>query len=465
MAGKIKLSFHHKVLFSLLALCWALVLVFTLFQYRREKTFRAELMNMELQMHNDRIIGDMQKDRDIDSLISHLGAPVPELRLTLIDSAGRVFFDNNDRTPFPETNHNNRPEVVKAREAGSAYAVGRKSLSDDTVYFYSATLAPDGTVVRSAAPYNHSLKQFLEADRSFLWIMLVLTVAVSLAGYFIARRISKSISNLSIFAGKAGRGERIYEDWSFPGDELGNIAANIVRLYVQRDRNHQEALRQEREKTRLKKQLTNNINHELKTPVASIKLCAGLLRDHRELPEDKKEKFINLICADTDRLSSMFDDISSLTRMDDGADMIEKEHLNLSGLIREVVECEQPRTDMAIICDLPELQINGNRRLLESIFRNLIVNAIAYSGGSEIRIRADRNGNFSVSDNGCGVPEEHIGHIFERFYRVDKGRSRQNGGTGLGLSIVKNAVAIHGGTIKASNAGGLRFDFNLAGII
>ena len=234
-----------------------------------------------------------------------------------------------------------------------------------------------------------------------------------------------------------------------------------MRLYLQRDERHQEAIRQERDKIRLKKQLTNNINHELKTPVASIKLCADLLRDHPELSEEKRKKFISLICADTDRLTAMLEDVASITRMDDGASVIERERIEISDLISSVVDAERMKTDMKIVCDVAKLEINGNRQLLESVFRNLIDNAIAYSGGSEIRIYSDNSGNFTFRDNGCGVAEEHLGHLFERFYRVDKGRSRQKGGTGLGLSIVKNAVTIHGGDIKVVNDGGLRFDFRL----
>lgn len=462
MAGRIKFSFHHKVLVSLLALCWALVTVFTIFQYHREKIFRSALMNMELQMHNDRIIDDMEKGEDIASVASRIRTPVPHLRLTMIDNNGNVIYDNNDRTPFPETNHNNRPEVIKARKNGSGYSVERHSQSDDADYFYSATLMPDGSVVRSAAPYDHVLRDFLKADSSFLWIMLAVTMAVSIAGYFIARRITTSISNLNSFAEKAEKGERIYEDWSFPHDELGNIAGNIVKLYVQRDQRHQEAIKQERDKIRLKKQLTNNINHELKTPVASIRICADLLRDHPELPDSKRIEFINQIHYNTQRLTSLLEDVSSITRMDDGANVITKERINLRELIGNVTESERLKTGMSIHLDIPDIEIAGNRHLIESVFRNLMDNAIAYSGGTGIWIKADEKGNFIFRDNGCGIPEEHLPHIFERFYRIDKGRSREKGGTGLGLAIVKNAIAIHGGSIKASNDGGLRFDFRLS---
>ncbi len=403
----------------------------------------------------------MGKGESIGHISKRIDTPVNDLRLTLIDVDGNVIFDNNDKTPFPESNHNDRPEVIAARKQGAGYAVVRMSESDDIEYFYSATLLDDGSVLRSAALYDHTLKDFLKADRSFLWIMFLVTIAVSFAGYYITRRISTSISNLNIFSEKAGKGERIYDNWSFPHDELGNIAGNIVRLYVEREERSRDAIKQEREKIRLKKQLTNNINHELKTPVASIKLCSDLLLDHPEMEYKRKEEFIRMISREIGRLSDMLEDVASITRMDDGAEMIEKETIDLKNLIENVVETERIKTDMEIRCILPEMVIHGNRRLLESIFRNLIDNAIAYSGGSEICISSDDDGNFIVRDNGCGVPEEHIDHLFERFYRIDKGRSRKKGGTGLGLSIVKNAVSLHGGEIHVSNDGGLRFDFRM----
>lgn len=461
MAGKIKITFHYRVLLALLGLCWLLVSAFMVFQYQREKEFRTELLDMELQMHNERILDDLRQGESIASIEHRIAGPVEGLRLTLVGADGSVLYDSNGVVSPGVSNHNNRPEVREARRSGSGYAVDRKSESDDTDYFYSATMGPGGIVVRSAAPYTHSLQTFLKADSSFLWIMLSVTFAVCMAGYFVARRISTSISRLSGFADKASRGEQIYGDVAFPHDELGNIAANIVRLYAQLDEKHQEAIRLEREKTRLKKELTNNINHELKTPVASIGIYAELLRDNPGLPEDRRREAVERICENTVRLGSLLQDVAALTRMDDGASVIVREPVNLTALVNEVMAVERLRTSMAIDIDMPELEINGNRALLESVFRNLADNAIAYSGGSRITVRADRQGNFVFRDNGAGMPPEHLGRIFERFYRIDKGRSRRNGGTGLGLAIVKNAVAIHGGTIRASLDGGLRFDFTL----
>lgn len=459
MAGRIKFSFHTRVLLTVLALCWILVGTAMVFQYRREKEFKAQLLDTRLQMHNDRIVDDLRQGESIDSIVRRIGVPVEHLRVTLIDRKGNVVYDNT--SPHPTANHNTRPEVIEARANGTGHAVARLSQSDDMNYFYSARLADNGMVVRSAAPYTHSLTDFLKADSTMLWIMVALTLAMSLVGFIVTRKISLSITRLNDFAHKAERGERIYSYEAFPNDELGSIAGNIVKLYAQREQQHRQALRNEQDKIRLKKQLTNNINHELKTPVASILLCLDLLHDHPELAPEQKEEFMDKIRHNAQRLNSLLKDVSTITRMDEGADVIEKAETDLTALIREIVEESRLRTNMKITLDIPELTIKGNRPLLESIFRNLIDNAIAYSGASEMIISADPEGNFTVSDNGCGIAPEHLPHIFERFYRIDSGRSRAAGGTGLGLSIVRNAVAIHGGSIKPFSINGLAYKFNL----
>ncbi|WP_304477241.1 cell wall metabolism sensor histidine kinase WalK [uncultured Muribaculum sp.] len=463
MAGnRIRFSFHSRVLLLVLTMSWLLVGTFMVFQYRREKAFKEQLLDCELQMHNRRILDDIARGMPVDSIIDHIGSPLDNLRISLIDNDGNVIFDNNDSTPFPSGDHNSRPEVIEARKSGIGHSVSRYSVSDNCSYFYSAMRGDDGIVIRSAAPYTHSLQEVLKADSSILWIMIAFAIVLSLASYVASHKISLSIRRLNLFAEKAEKGERIYNDEAFPHDELGSIASHIVRLYIQRDEQHREALRQEKDKIRLKKQLTNNINHELKTPVASILVCLELLRDHPEmLPEEKKRELNDRIFANAQRLNSLLKDVAAITRMDEGEEMIEKAPVDLAELVNDVVTEERLRTSMNITVDMPQLKISGNRQLLESIFRNLIDNAISYSGGSEIVIKADSEGNFTVSDNGCGVPDEHLPHIFERFYRIDKGRSRGAGGTGLGLSIVRNAVGIHGSDISVTNNGGLQFRFRL----
>lgn len=456
MGGRIKVSFHVRVFVTVLALCWVLVATFMVFQYLREKEFKTRLLNAELQTVNAMVIEEIG---DNDPLVC------PDtLRLTVIDRDGNVLFDNNDSTPFPATNHNGRPEVAAARANGEGFSVARHSESDDADYFYSARLGDNGVVVRTAAPYTHSLREFLRADGTLLWIMAAMTLAMSLVAYFVTRRISQSITRLNDFAARARRGDPILGDQAFPDDELGSIASNIVRLYIERDNRHREALQEQEAKNRLKKELTSNINHELKTPAASMLVCAELLRDHPGLPREKRTELLDRMVSNGDRLVALLRDVSVITRLDEGGAVIEKEPVDLVEIIRDVVEeCRLRSAGMAFRLDLPErLFVYGNRGLLESVFRNLFDNAISHSGGTEVCVAADAAGNISVSDNGRGVAPEHLPRIFERFYRVDKGRSRAGGGgTGLGLSIVRNAVAAHGGAITVSNSPGLAFRFNI----
>lgn len=447
------------MLLMLLGTCWILAASFMAFQYHREKEYKADLLNTRLQMHNARIIEDLRGAEAIDSIVSRINTPAENLRVTLIDYVGNVIYDS--KTPRAVSNHNSRPEVLSARIKGEGHSIERLSESDDTNYFYSARLGEGGIVVRSAAPYTHTLSEFLAVDSNIFWIMGAITLLVTIMGWLATRRISVSISRLNKFAEKAEQGGEIYDGYAFPHDELGNIAANIVKLYVQREEQHRETFRLEQEKSRLKKQLTNNINHELKTPVASMLVSLDILDDHPDISEEKKRELLGRVRANAERLSALLKDVSTITRLEDAPEMIEKKPVDITKLVNEVADEARLRTEMAINVDLPPMKVIGDCRLLESVFRNLIDNAITYSGGTEIRITADKDGNFRVWDNGHGIAPEHLPRIFERFYRVDDGRARINGGTGLGLSIVRNAVAAHGGTIHAVNAHGLHFDFNL----
>ena len=229
----------------------------------------------------------------------------------------------------------------------------------------------------------------------------------------------------------------------------------------------------EEEQIRLKRQLTQNIAHELKTPVSSIQGYLETIVNNDHIPHDKMNVFLERCYAQSNRLSRLLRDISVLTRMDEAANMIDMEKVDISVLVTNIVNevsLELEEKQITVVNSLKkDIQIRGNYSLLYSIFRNLMDNAIAYAGTNiQININCFREDEnfyyFSFADTGVGVSPEHLNRLFERFYRVDKGRSRKLGGTGLGLAIVKNAVIIHGGSISAKNnqGGGLEFVFTLA---
>ncbi len=236
-------------------------------------------------------------------------------------------------------------------------------------------------------------------------------------------------------------------------DELGAISEHIIKLYYH------------------KRQLTNNLNHELKTPVASIQVCLETLLSGMELSEEKRQELLGRCYANTDRLRRLLADVSLITRMEDGSQLIACEQVVVDDILSEIADelnALPQEQQMALHLELKEpVIVYGNLSLLGSIFRNLTENALAYSGGKNIHISllTHEKGFYKLcfEDDGCGVEEGKLSRLFERFYRVDKGRSRQRGGTGLGLSIVKHAVLFHGGSISVSNRpeGGLRFVFTL----
>lgn len=226
------------------------------------------------------------------------------------------------------------------------------------------------------------------------------------------------------------------------------------------------------QENRLKRHLTQNISHELRTPVSSILGYMESILNNPDLADERKHFFIERSYQQAQRLTDLLQDISRLNKIEEGKGFFEKEELDLSSVVKDVlkdVHLQLEARGVKIENHLQDFMImNGSKSLLYSIFRNLIDNAMAYAGDNiaiEIKnYREDEHFYYlSFADNGVGVAEEHLSRLFERFYRVDKGRSRKLGGTGLGLAIVKNAIIFHGGQITARNVpgGGLNFIFSL----
>lgn len=261
-------------------------------------------------------------------------------------------------------------------------------------------------------------------------------------------------------------------DWHLLAFSVVMLAVLMFLLYrYARHMDYRIRRDQDEKQSETRRQLTQNISHELKTPVASILGFTETILDNPQLPDEQRHEFITRTHAQAERLSHLLQDISTLNRMDYASQQLESASVDVAQIVADIIyesgtSCD--KREMIIHNQLPEiLVIKGNKQLLYGIFRNLMDNAINYAGnGSMISITAHesiRHWHFSFSDTGHGVPDEHLPHLFERFYRVDKGRSRAMGGTGLGLAIVKNAVLHHGGTIRAlkNQANGLTIEFTL----
>ena len=476
MASVIKLSYHKRLFLLLLAFSWTIILCSIGFQYLREKQYKSEFLSAELQLYNKLLLDIVEDGISHEDFIKNNEKPFDDLRISIITLSGAVIYDN--MLPLDSLdNHRHRPEIADAIRKGSGYHIGRQSTSDGREYFYSATRG-NNVIVRTAIPYSPSLRELLKAEWNYLGVMLVISLTVSILAYFTTRRLGKTIERLNRFAAKAKKGESFNEDEPFPNDELGSISNHIVQLYAQwqqtikdRDIAHEVAMREEQDKIRIKRQLTNNINHELKTPVASIQVCLETLLSGINISEEKQQELIERCYTNNERLRQLLEDVSLITRMEDGSQLIGKEIVVINNIIEEIAEeleimPEEER--FTLHSDFSEeVIVEGNLSLIGSIFSNLTDNAIAYSGGRNIYISLIENNvnmcKIRFEDDGNGVDDKQLTRLFERFYRIDKGRSRQMGGTGLGLAIVKHAVQFHGGNITATNRpnGGLRFDFTL----
>ncbi len=530
--------------------------------------------------YNYQLFRRTQQVEDISQVVHQFIDDIPQkdLRVTIIDPAGKVLFDNSGAEEF--NNHNDRSEVRKARLYNEGFAI-RSSNSTGKRYFYTATNI-GGYIYRSALPWDPYTQRVLTIDKDFIYFMALMTLIF----FFVLSRftfsIGRTISKLRDFALNVEKDRIPENEYVFPNDELGDISKNIVGLY-HRQQKAKDELSMEREKlikhfqyakegfamftpegreilsnilfvqfanlisdmqirqsedavdipelepihlflsknipntnrkrkvlresvtvdkngkifliecilfldnsyeisindisrqeeeSRMKRQLTQNVAHELKTPVSSIQGYLETIISNPELPDDKRRFFLERCYSQSTKVNGTTArhlGIEPAGRSFRNVRVIGSKHPEISRRDREGMFEGDGGKKITTEVALPgNPTIYGNYSLLYSIFRNLYDNAIAYAGeGIRITVSCYKEDPkfyyFSFSDNGVGVSEEHVNRIFERFYCVDKGRSRKVGGTGLGLSIVKNGVNFHKGQISAKSGlgKGMTFFFTL----
>ena len=469
-------SFQRNLLLSIGGVFVLFAVCFSVYQYQREKEYKIDILHSRLQMYNYEMVQTLGEDsltngrlfRDYVERHSMEG-----LRVSIIDRDGRVILDSYDANPDSLGNHLQRTEIQQALRDGNGYDIKRLSQSTHETYFYSATRFGNA-IVRAAVPYSAELTRSLQADNTYIYFAIALTLLLGIVLNLSTRRISRHIGYLREFAVKAEEGEELDHELErrLPDDELGDISHTIIQLYW-------KLRHSEEDKVRIKRQLTQNAAHELKTPAASIHGYLESILDHPDMPEDKKKHFLERCYAQSERMNKLLLDMSALTKLDEMDDRRSRDdyhQVNVLQVIQNALDDTALQLhDKGITPSLQvprHVEVLGDASLLYSIFRNLIDNAIAYAtGASRLTIvckETESEGRhfyeFLVSDNGPGVEPQHLDHLFERFYRIDKGRSRKLGGTGLGLAIVKNAVAVHGGTTTAmlTPGGGLTIRFTLA---
>lgn len=464
-------SFQRNLFFSIGGIFLVFAICFSIYQYHREKNYKIDILHSRLQMYNyemmqslgeEGIMGDSLFD---DYMHSHV---IDRLRVTVIDIHGNVIHDNCTELDSLQSNHLLREEVKEAMIKGNGYDIKRTSQSTHETYFYSATRFGN-LIVRSAVPYSTELTDSLKVDNAYLLFAIALTLLLGFVLYLNTRRISRHIGYLREFAVKAERGEELDHELErrLPDDELGDISHTIITLFW-------KLRHSEEDKQRIKRQLTQNAAHELKTPTASIHGYLESIISNPDMPQDKRQHFLERCYAQSTRMTKLLLDMAQLTQLDEMPAALTRnsDSVNLIDIIPIInnvlddtaLQLQEKGIEKNV--ELPSriiisTNLNEPEGAIYSLFRNLVDNTIAYATGATRMSITYKDGEFVVADNGCGVPIQHLPHLFERFYRVDKGRSRKLGGTGLGLAIVKNVVLAHRGTITAETTpgGGLTVRF------
>ncbi|MEE0887496.1 MAG: ATP-binding protein [Treponema sp.] len=368
-------------------------------------------------------------------------------RITLIGKDGTVYFDNMVDASKME-NHGLREEFIAAKEKGSA-KVSRYSstMTDKTLYF--AKLLSNGNVLRISCD-QHSVAVLVLGMSQTLLIMLVLAIIISgIAAVWTSKKITNPLNQINL---ENPEDCLVYE-------ELKPFTKRIA------EENFEKTQREE-----LRKQFTANVSHELKTPLTSISGFAEILKNGGTDEKTTKD-FASTIYEESQRMISLVNDIIKLSKLDEKSISMEKEPIELLGLSKEIAKilsASAKTKNVTLKVHGDTGKIFGVQPVIYEMIYNLIDNAIKYNkqnGTVEVIIK-DENKNssenepfagkttISVRDTGIGIPKNEQERVFERFYRVDKSRSKELGGTGLGLSIVKHAAKYHNATINLSSKEG-----------
>jgi heavy metal sensor kinase len=302
-------------------------------------------------------------------------------------------------------------------------------------------------VARSLEAFDHESRELLFAV--LLMGPLALLVAVG-GGYFLARRALAPVEQIRRRT-KEITAERLDRRLPVPnpGDELGRLAQTVNEMIARLERSFAEVRR-----------FTADASHELRTPLTAIRTETEVgLRKLSFSPE--QQQLLGSVLEECERLTRLTDQLLALAREDAGAAGKERQPVDLAALVARVAETMRPLAEsggVSLHVRLAPVSISGDEGRLRQVFYNLLDNAIKYTPqGGAVEVQVEAQGEaavVTVRDTGEGIPPEHLPHVFDRFYRVDKARSREKGGTGLGLSIARSIVAAHDGHIELTSTSG-----------
>lgn len=484
MASKRLFSLFWRLFLPLFILLWVIIGLLVWYTITNEQDFRVSIHENQLRNVNATIIDAYEHGSDLQETLDFISnynsnTLLNNLYITVYNENNEPIAHVGDLILLEDSNHTPIPEFTLAKESGEAVNV-RPNLSSHVESMFSMMTSNDGEIRSFAAvPYSPNVIHSLNYN-STIWIIVIVLACV--ATFFIwlsASRMAGSVRTLHVFATRAARGLNLDpEKIKYSHDEIGDVTREIIRLYMDKneaikrlEHEHQVALRANEEKALVKRQTANNLNHEIKTPIGVIKGYIDTILSDPEMPDELRTNFLRKAQEHTDRITQLLKDVSSITRLEEGGSQVEVTDFDFHDLVYNIsndLEVSDLAGALKFIWDIPfDTYVRGNYTLLNNAIINLVRNAAKYSGGTQISLQVvgedEKFYTFRFADDGKGVGEQHIPHLFERFYRVDEGRARKSGGTGLGLPIVKSTFEALGGAIIVRNATphGLEFIFTL----
>lgn len=451
LAPQGKRTLSHRVFATIFLCAMAVIVAFTVLGAFFVQNTLADATSANLSQETELIAAALNEQQEPIAFLRSLDRE--DLRITLINKDGSVAYDN-EASPSMLPNHGDRPEVAKAFESGSGSAE-RASSTLDEIMLYRAVRLNNGQVVRlaQAQPGVAAILMSLVAP------MLLIAAAGAVLSFFLARRESRAII------------EPLQEvDLDHPRRSYEHAYAEMVPMLERIESQRQELKRQMAvlsDNDRMRREFTANITHELKTPLTAISGYAELIANGMVEGEDDLRNFGGRIYREAGRLAALVNDILTLSNLDEAERATEGEAVPIGStepieLSRAITTVEQRleqvarQSDVTIVRKTKPVVVEGVPRLIDELIYNLASNAIRYNQpGGTVTLRCGTNDEghpyLSVADTGIGIAPEEQGKVFERFYRVDKSRSKARGGTGLGLAIVKHAAVYHHASLDLSS--------------
>lgn len=390
---------------------------------------------------------------------------LPEgMRVTWIKENGDVLYDSEMDTDGMD-NHSQREEIIEALESGEGETVRySNTLSKKTMYY--AKLMEDNTVLRVSCGYETVGLLMASVVKPIIFMLLVLSIIVYIVANYTAKAVVAPINKIDLESGKISDIKGYVE--------IKPLLARIRRQNILIDTTIRELKLEHAKRESFRREFTANVSHELKTPLTSISGISEMLMNGIIKPDDVPE-FAENINKEAGRLIALVNDIILISKLEENEGYMQKEKVNILDIalsVRKRLEVLAAKKHVTMkVCainregipfdesDSPaEISYFGVYNMLEELLFNLCDNAIKYNkdnGRVDVCIKDLENQlEIVVEDTGIGIPDEDKNSIFERFYRVDKSRSKEVGGTGLGLSIVKHIAIYHGGSVRAENRPG-----------